>query len=199
MRKGRDAQTGWLEGQRRRRVHGDRPASQARDDLDLRRRSVQPAAARALVLGVRSWPRSSRQRITQQTSKTLKMGLVCEPMSRSIQRNGRTPFGLNSHIGEGTCHAKAHAHPVHDARRCRAVARGPDEDPSGGFTKGAVSSNISAPSTSSWSAPGSSRGRTVSPTCTTGSSAERTGPPPSPSRRMEMLGSQQESVSDELE
>src|SRR5205085_4858524 len=66
---GRDAETGWLEGQRRRRVHGDRPASQARDDLDIRRRSVQPAAARALVLGVRSWPRSSRQRITQQTSE----------------------------------------------------------------------------------------------------------------------------------
>jgi hypothetical protein len=48
-------------------------------------------------------------------------------------------------------------------------------------------------------APGSSRGRTVSPTCTTGSSAERSVPPPSPSRRMQMLGSQQESVSDELE
>jgi hypothetical protein len=31
------------------------------------------------------------------------------------------------------------------------------------------------------------------------SSAERSVPPPSPSRRMEMLGSQQESVSDELE
>jgi hypothetical protein len=44
----------------------------------------------------------------------------------------------------------------------------------------------------------SSRGRTVSPTCTTGSSAERSVPPPSPFRRMEMLGSQQESVSDEL-
>src|SRR5215207_8271337 len=73
------------------------------------------------------------------TTKTLKMGLVCEPMSRSIQRNGRTPFGLNSRVGEGTCHAKAHAHPIHDVRRCRAVARGPDEDPSGGFAKGAVS------------------------------------------------------------
>jgi hypothetical protein len=48
-------------------------------------------------------------------------------------------------------------------------------------------------------APGSSRGRTVSPTCTTGSSAERSVPPLSPSRRMQMLGSQQESVSDELE
>ena len=65
--------------------------------------------------------------------------------------------------------------------------------------KGAASSTSSLPSTSSWSAPGSSRGRTVSPTCTTGSSAERSVPPPSPSRRMEMLGSQQESVSDELE
>ena len=31
------------------------------------------------------------------------------------------------------------------------------------------------------------------------SSAERSVPPPSPSRRMQMLGSQQESVSDELE
>jgi hypothetical protein len=48
-------------------------------------------------------------------------------------------------------------------------------------------------------APGFSRGRTVSPTRTTGSSAERSVPPRSPSRRMEMLGSQQESVSDELE
>jgi hypothetical protein len=48
-------------------------------------------------------------------------------------------------------------------------------------------------------APGSSRGRTVSPTCTTGTSAERSVPPPSTSRRMQMLGSQQESVSDELE
>jgi pimeloyl-ACP methyl ester carboxylesterase len=65
--------------------------------------------------------------------------------------------------------------------------------------EGAASLITSLPSTSSWSAPGSSRGRTVSPTCTTGSSAERSVPPPSPSRRMEMLGSQQESVSDELE
>src|SRR5215210_7893372 len=53
------------------------------------------------------------------TTKTLKMGLVGEPMSRSIQRNGRTTFGLNSRVGEGTCHANAHALPVHDARRCR--------------------------------------------------------------------------------
>src|SRR5918997_833685 len=79
-----------------------------------------------------SWSRTSVG-----TTKTLKMGLVCEPMSRSNQRNSRTTFGLNSRVGEGTCHAKAYAHPVHDARRCRAVARGPDEDPSGGFAKGA--------------------------------------------------------------
>ena len=65
--------------------------------------------------------------------------------------------------------------------------------------KGAASSTTSLPSTSSWSALGSSRGRTVSPTCTTGSSAERSVPPPSPFRRIQMLGSQQESVSDELE
>ena len=44
-------------------------------------------------------------------------------------------------------------------------------EPAGGW--GAVCSTTSLPSGSSWSAPGSSRGRTVSPTCTTGSSDER--------------------------
>jgi hypothetical protein len=33
-------------------------------------------------------------------------------MPLSIQRNGQTTFGLISRVGEGTCHAKAHSHPV---------------------------------------------------------------------------------------
>jgi dihydrofolate reductase len=40
------------------------------------------------------------------------------------------------------------------------------------FGQGGVCSRASLPSRSSWSAPGSSRGRTASPTCTTGSSAD---------------------------
>ena len=83
------------------------------------------------------------------TTKTLKMGLVCEPMSLSIQRNGQTTFGSNSRVGERIYHAKAHSHRVHEARRHRAVARRADKEPSGGFAKVAVSSNTSAPSTSS--------------------------------------------------
>ena len=57
-------------------------------------------------------------------------------MLRIIQLDSLTTFRLNSLVREGTCHAKAHAHPVHEPRRCRAVALGPDEDPSGGFDHG---------------------------------------------------------------
>jgi hypothetical protein len=60
-------------------------------------------------------------------------------MPRIIQLTSLTTFGLSSLVREGTCHAKAHAHPVREPRRRRAVAGGPDEDPSGGFDHGVCS------------------------------------------------------------
>src|SRR4051794_4912500 len=50
---GGDAETRRLGDRGAGRVHADRPAAAARDDLDLRRRSLQPTADGALLLGVR--------------------------------------------------------------------------------------------------------------------------------------------------
>ena len=103
---------------------------------------------------------------------------------------------------QGACGRQERASPRHRNRAARARCRRPPRarDPSHPGAPRPRAPPLRPPrcrSTSSWSAPGSSRGRTLSPICTTGSTAERSVPPPS--RRMEMLGSQQESVSDELE